>query len=74
MKSTPVFNELQKHWSLMQAKAKLEARVELVNQLKETKRPVKQVQDLIKEYEKMAKMNEQWLQENYPQPQEDTNE
>lgn len=74
MESTPVFNELQKHWSLMQAKAKLEARVELVNQLKETKRPVKQVQDLIKEYEKMAKMNEQWLQENYPQPQEDTNE
>lgn len=74
MKSTPVFDELQKHWSLMQAKAKLEARVELVNQLKEVKRPVKQVQDLIKEYEKMAKMNEQWLQENYPQPQEDTNE
>jgi len=30
MESTPVFNELQKHWSVMQAKAKLEARVELL--------------------------------------------
>lgn len=55
MKSTPVFDELQKHWSIMQAKAKLEARVELVNQLKQVKRPVKQVQDLIKEYEKYVK-------------------
>ncbi len=74
MESTPVFNELQKHWSVMQAKAKLEARVELVNQLKEVKRPVKQVQDLIKEYEQLSKMNEQWLEENYPQPVEEKND
>jgi len=58
----------------MQAKAKLEARVELVNQLKEVKRPVKQVQDLIKEYEQLSKMNEQWLEENYPQPVEEKND
>lgn len=74
MESTPVFNELQKNWSVMQAKAKLEARVELVNQLKEVKRPVKQVQDLIKEYEQLSKMNEQWLEENYPQPVEEKND
>lgn len=52
MKSTPVFDELQKHWSVMQTKARLEARVEILNQLRTIKRPVKQVQDLIKEYEK----------------------
>ncbi len=55
MQDTPVYNELQKHWGIIKATAKIEARVELVKQLKEIKRPVKQVQDLIKEYEKYVK-------------------
>ena len=49
---TPVYDQLQKHWSQMQDKAKLEARVALVKELKSIKKPVKQVIELIKEYEK----------------------
>ena len=52
MQDTPVYDQLQKHWSQMQDKAKLEARVAILKQLKTIKRPVKQIVELIKEYEK----------------------
>ena len=52
MQETPVYDQLQKHWSQMQDKAKLEARVAIVKELKAIKKPVKQVIELIKEYEK----------------------
>ena len=51
MEDTPIYNEMQKHYHMLQATAHIEARMELVKKLKEIKRPVKQVLDLIKEYE-----------------------
>jgi len=48
---TPIYNEMQKHYQMLQATARIEARMELVKDLKAIKRPVKQVLDLIKEYE-----------------------
>lgn len=52
MSETPIYDEMKKFQQDIRARAKIEARVELVKQLKAIKKPVKQVQDLIKEYEK----------------------
>lgn len=51
MSETPIYDEMKKFQQDIRATAKIEARVELVKQLKAIKKPVKQVQDLIKEYE-----------------------
>jgi len=51
MEENPIYDGMQKHYYQLQATARIEARMELVKKLKEIKRPVKQVLDLIKEYE-----------------------
>jgi hypothetical protein len=51
MEENPIYDGMQKHYHQLQATARIEARMELVKKLKEIKRPVKQVLDLIKEYE-----------------------
>lgn len=51
MSETPIYDEMKRFQQDIRATAKIEARVELVKQLKAIKKPVKQVQDLIKEYE-----------------------
>jgi hypothetical protein len=48
---TPIYNQMQKHYAMMRETIRIEQRIELVKQLKAIKKPVKQVQDLIKEYE-----------------------
>ena len=51
MSETPIYDGLKALQKDIRATAKIEARMELVKDLKAIKRPVKQVLDLIKEYE-----------------------
>jgi len=57
MQETPIYDEMKKFQQDIRATARIEARVELVKQLKAIKKPVKQVQDLIKEYESAETKN-----------------
>jgi hypothetical protein len=51
MEDNPIYNQMQRHYAMMRETIRIELRMELVKRLKEIKKPVKQVQDLIKEYE-----------------------
>lgn len=48
---TPIYNQMQRHYALMRQTIKLEVRADMVKRLKSIKKPTKQIQDLIKEYE-----------------------
>ena len=52
MDENPIYNQMQRHYAMMRETIRLELKAELLAKLRAIKKPVKQVQDLIKEYEK----------------------
>ena len=52
MTETPIYDEMKRMLDLARKTAKLEARQEVINELKAIPKPTKQITDLIRKFEK----------------------